>query len=586
MYGKPILSIWGDPFAADRPLENMGVRHQGIAASLMPANPYACHNYSLQLAEVGRKEESYRWADRATVAGPDFGAAHLDCVRRLRQVGRPGQAFAGAQYRGREILDRAGAGKLPPNDWQAPHHAALLIAFVHLDIGRIADATELADDALAQLPADPATKEAFAWALKRISHWKSDAGLLARAYAWEGYHRGDPGRAVVGLTRGRITDDEDALIMIDALLTIGREDQAELAVHHCTGVDDDSLAAADALAQEWWTALVPPAKDRDAHAAGAVLALGVALVQYIAEASVPPTPIAGAYRHIATEALHLVRRSRYQIEPAAIRALLALVERLGAAPEWLLDTWLLPIERAFDLEAEHGAYLDNFLAGLPIVSRLLRGDERVGWELRMAHDLAVDRSQFEPAARLFERCSRAIEAGGVALAWSVAAARTAPAKELLDIHWIAPLANPTGVAAPWLQVAAGLMTSGKPNDGFAAACRGMIAATAKERGQAVADLMGPWRLAGITTPLDGDQAFEAGLVAASNGDLDVAIQHLRWAAAAEPGNAKRAQSLTVALGRAGSSYEALRTLAPHERMEAPRLVGRVLVEAGRNVEAV
>ena len=90
MYGKPHLSIWGEPFAADRPLENMGVRHQGIAASLMPANPYACHNYSLQLAEVGRREESYRWADRATVAAPQFGAAHLDCVRRLRQVGRPG----------------------------------------------------------------------------------------------------------------------------------------------------------------------------------------------------------------------------------------------------------------------------------------------------------------------------------------------------------------------------------------------------------------------------------------------------------------------------------------------------------------
>ncbi len=47
MYAKPHLSIWGEPFAAERVLENMGVRHQGIAASLMPANPYACHNYSL-----------------------------------------------------------------------------------------------------------------------------------------------------------------------------------------------------------------------------------------------------------------------------------------------------------------------------------------------------------------------------------------------------------------------------------------------------------------------------------------------------------------------------------------------------------
>ena len=194
MYGKPHLSIWGEPFAADRPLENMGVRHQGIAASLMPANPYACHNYSLQLAEVGRREESYRWADRATVAAPQFGAAHLDCVRRLRQVGRPGQAFAEAQYRCREILDRAAAGKLPPNDWQAPHHAALLIAFAHLDIGRLAEAIELADEAIARAARRRRRRTRRSRGRsKRISHWKTDAGLLARAYAWEGYHRGDPG---------------------------------------------------------------------------------------------------------------------------------------------------------------------------------------------------------------------------------------------------------------------------------------------------------------------------------------------------------------------------------------------------------
>jgi hypothetical protein len=90
MYAKPHLSIWGETFAKAGRIENMGVRHQGIAASLMPANPYACHNYSLQLADEARREESYRWADRATVAAPQFGAAHLDCVRRLRQVGRPG----------------------------------------------------------------------------------------------------------------------------------------------------------------------------------------------------------------------------------------------------------------------------------------------------------------------------------------------------------------------------------------------------------------------------------------------------------------------------------------------------------------
>jgi len=725
MYAKPHLSIWGEPFAADRPLENMGVRHQGIAASLMPANPYACHNYSLQLAEVARREESYRWADRATVAAPQFGAAHLDCVRRLRQVGRPGQAFAEAQYRCREILDRAAANKLPPNDWQAPHHAALLIAFAHLDVGRIAEAIELADDAMARLPDDAPAQEAFAWAQKRITHWKTDAGLLARAYAWEGYHRGDPGRVAVGLTRGRITDDDDAMMLIDSLIAIGRDDQAEIAFWQCAGIDgtgvlgdgkarlagakalilrgnldealdqiqtvqlrrsqsrleaevnrlfrlaairpaaewerviekrlergattlaqraardladfvpgldtpivrralgervqlaidplwiaeligsvpaaqassssivkrlawpkQDTLAAADALAQEWWTALVPPARDRDAHAGGAVLALGLSLAHYLVAASGPPTPIAGAYRHIATEALHLVRRSRYQIDTVAIQAVLRMVNWLGDAPEWLLDTWLLRVERALDLEAEHGAYLEGMVAGMPVVQRLLRGDDRVGWELRLAHDLAVDPSQYEPAAMLFDRCSRAIEAGGVMLAWSTAAAAGAPPQAQLDVHWLAAMSNPTGVAAPWLRVAHGLLGAGRPAEGFAAACRGMSAVPAKERAAVLSELEPKWKLANLTTPLDGAAAFEAGLAAASEDRLDLAVQHLRWASAVEPGSAKRAQSLAVALGRLGHGLEAVRVLAQHERVDAPRLIGRVLVDAGRDLDAV
>ncbi|MEO8702481.1 MAG: hypothetical protein ABI867_20725 [Kofleriaceae bacterium] len=725
MYAKPHLSIWGEPFAADRPLESMGVRHQGIAASLMPANPYACHNYSLQLAEDGRREESYRWADRATVAAPQFGAAHLDCVRRLRQVGRPGQAFAEAQYRCREILDRAAAGKLPANDWQAPHHAALLIAFAHLDVGRIAEAVELADDAMARLPEDAPTREAFAWAQKRISHWKSDAGLLARAYAWEGHHRGDPGRVAVGLTRGRITDDDDAMMLIDSLVSIGRDDQAEVAFWQCAGIDGvgvlgdgkarlagakalilrgnvdealdqiqitqlrrsqsrleaeinrllrlavirpavdweravekrfergaitlaqraardladfipgldtlvirralgereqieldptwisdligavpavqasssnivarlgwpkaDTLAAADTLAQEWWTALVPPARDRDAHAGGAVLALGISLANYFVAASGPPTPIAGAYRHIATEALHLVRRSRYQIDPTAIQALLRMVDLAGTAPEWLLDTWLLRIERALDLEAEHGAYLDGMVAGMPTVQRLLRGDERIGWELRLASDLAVDPSQYEPAAMLFARCSRAIEAGGVLAAWSTAAAAGASPEAQLDVHWLAALANPTGVAAPWLRVAHGLFDAGKPTEGFSAACRGVTALAAKDRAAAIEELAPTWKAGEIATPLDGNAAFDAGLAAASEDRLDVAVPHLRWAAAVEPGNAKRAQSLAVALGRMGHGFEAVRVLAQHERVDAPRLIGRVLVDSGRPSDAV
>ena len=730
MYAKPHLSIWGEPFAADRPLEDMGVRHQGIAASLMPANPYACHNYSLQLAASDRREESYRWADRATVAAPDFGAAHLDCVRRLRQVGRPGQAFAEAQYRCREILDRSDAGKLPAGDWQAPHHAALLVAFVHLDVGRLAEAIELAGEVLAQVPDDPPAREAFAWADKRIAHWRADPGLFARAYAWEGHHRGEVGRVLAGLARGGIADDEDAMMLIEALCTIGRADQAVTASSQCAGLGglggpggsgllgdgkarlaaakaliltgdldealdqvqivqlrrsqsrleaeinrllrlaairpasewarviehrldrgattlarmaardlgdfvpgldpelcrravgerrplaidpvwiaeliaavpaaqassaaiiarlapppDPTLAAADALAQDWWTALVPPARDRDAHAAGAMLALGLSLANYLVAASGPPTPIAGAYRHIATEALQLVRRARYQIDPVAIAAVLRMLDRLGDAPDWLLDPWLLRVERALDLEAEHGAYLDGMIAEMPTVARLLRGDERIGWELRLAHDLASDPLQYEPAAKLFARATRAVEAGGVWCAWSAAAARARHAGQL-DIHWTAALANPTEVARPWLDLARALLAAGRRDDGFAAACRALAATPAKDRTRTLAELALVWQAAGVVTPLDGAGAFELGKTAAAEDRLDDAALHLGWAAAVDPANPQRAHCLAVVLARLGKAQEAIRVLSHHERTDAPRLIGRVLVEYRRDADAV
>jgi hypothetical protein len=333
--------------------------------------------------------------------------------------------------------------------------------------------------------------------------------------------------------------------------------------------------------------LVPPAKDRDAHAAGAMLAAGVAIARYLAATTRAPSPIAGAFRHVATEALHLVRRSRYQIEAPHVRGLLQLVERLASAGvgEAILDRWLLRVERALDLEAEHGSYLEGMIAGLPAIKRLLRGDERIGWELRMAHDLGSDPSQYEPAAMLFDRCTRAVEGGSVTAAWSAIAAAAAPPQAQLDVHWLAAYANPA-VAAPWLRVASGLLATGKPKDGVAAAVRGMTAASAGERAAALVELAPRWAASGVTIPFAGDAAFEAGLAAASEERLDVAAQCLRWAVATEPGNPKRAQSLAVVLGRMGASAEAIRVLAAHERTDAPRAIGRVLVEAGRDVEAV
>src|SRR6185295_4549564 len=85
---------------------------------------------------------------------------------------------------------------------------------------------------------------------------------------------------------------------------------------------------------------------------------------------------------------------------------------------------------------------------------------------------------------------------------------------------------------------------------------------------------------------DAVLAFELGVAAAADDQLETAIGHLRWAAAVDPSNARRAQSLAVALGRLGYAHEAIRVLSAHERTDAPRLIGRVLADNGHHADAV
>ena len=720
MYAKPRISLWGEEFGLDSYGQKLAVMHQGVAASLAPANPYACHNYSVVLAEQNRREESYRWADRATVALPQFGVAQLDCVRRLRQQGRPAQAFAEAQFRCRELIERGGNGAV---ETDVMHHAALLLAFTYFDIGRIVEAIELADVALARIALDPAAANAFGWATKRVQHWKTDAGLLARAYAWDAYYRGDPGRAAQAMFRSRVGDADDAAMVISSLSTLGRDEQANLASQHFHGsngallgdgrarlaacramiiagdlsdameqlqivqlrrngsrfeaeinrllrlaacrsatewervitrrldtgaldlgrraardladfvprldaaiVDkalgprtpmnldpvwlaefvaaipnlsnpeallarlatpsEISLKSADALAQEWWNVVVPPAKDRDGHAAGALAGLGIGLANYLALSMGPATPMSGAYRHIATEALQLVRRGRYQLDTQGIRALLQLMERLHATSEWLFDTWLLRIERSFDLEAEHGAYLDNLTIGLPTVRRMLRGDERAGWELRFAMDLGADPSNFPAATTLFERAARAIEGGRGYAAWSKCALAAAPAATHLDIHWSAAIANPSDVAEPWLAVGMGLLDLGRGAEAIEPCARGVAALPpgAPNRNALLARLEASWDAANMEIPFEVEQAEALGTTLLNNHEIERAIPTLRWVNALAPETALHSQRLALAYCQAGRARHALRALGP-ARQDAPAVVARMLLDCGRTTES-
>ena len=152
MYGKPHLSIWGEAFAADRPDRGHGAfatrasRRASCRRTRTRATTTRC---SSPTCRTPRGELSLGGSRDGRRAGLRQRAPRL---RAAPAPGRPpGQAFAEAQYRCRDILERWGQGRISRVRVAGPHHAALLIAFVHLDVGRLAEASSIADDMLAAL---------------------------------------------------------------------------------------------------------------------------------------------------------------------------------------------------------------------------------------------------------------------------------------------------------------------------------------------------------------------------------------------------------------------------------------------------
>jgi hypothetical protein len=697
MYAKARLSVWGDSFGVDNYQQKRGLYHQGIAVSLAPADGFANHNFSVLLAEQARYEESYRWADRASIAVPGFGAAHLDCIRRLRQLGKPAQAMAEAAYRCSELQEQS-----PPASAEVLVQAQFLHALTYLDVGRRLEAIETANRAIQLAAPNAKLHSAFSGAAQRVAQWQTTPSTLAQCDSWDAHYRGDPGRSLRSMRQCQWRDEGDATIVINALTALGRDDEAALAFcqfegthsnsvlgdgrarlaaakallmvgelgpaleqmqivqlrrnasrfegeinrllrlaachpsaaweqvvvrlfekgavtlarnaardladfvpkFHTSAVDklvgerqpftmdptwiaelvaelgiDDleaqrisarlhrpvgsTLRDADALTQEWWNVLVPAAKDRKTHTSGAVLAFGIALANYFSLCSGHATPLCGAYRHIATDALQLIRRARYELDGKAIRALLQLVERLAATSEWLFDTWLLRIERTLDLEAEQGTHLDRLTWGLPTVRRLIRGDERSGWELRLAMDLGEDETQFMAASSMFERCARSQEGGVAYLAWSIAAQRCAASSVYLDVHWLAAFANPVGVADPWLSIARAQLDSGLHKLALDACYRGVAALNEQDQPHRLASLArleAAWDAAAIDIPFEQDEAQGHLQQLLAIDDQPEALLTMQWLAALETGKVEPSADFAAYLCKQGLGTQALARL--------------------------
>ncbi len=723
MLGTPHLSIHGEEFDDDRRDEGMALRHQGLAAQLQPASPWACRRYALELCDAGRFEEAYRWFDRAVVANPGVRIAMLDAIRTLRECQRTGATFAETARRCGELLTSMREGRAHP-DRALRRDAGLLVAQAHLDAGRLDDAIAIAID-----PGDPTSASVGGGddddpLRPLLRDWREDPELFARAYAWEGFHRGELGRVLAGFGRGSVTTAEDARILVEALTALGRDDEAVIAFHHALGsgrtgvvgfgrtrlagaramiltgdldgaiaqlqtaqlrrgqyrleaevnrtlrlaaihpgsawaavierllargartlarmaardladfvpgldlgvvhaalreprpltiepgwllgfatdlgldpaiaarVDERlarplevTLAAADELAARWFMAVPPPARDATLHANAAVYALGLAIAEYFASSAGRPSPIAGGYRQIATDALHLCHRARFEISESATRGLLALLEQIPVDDE-VLDPWLLRIERALDLEATWGGYLPYLVADLPRVRRLLRGDERIGWELRLAHDLRADGSQLEPAERLFARTAIAADDWAVFRTWSDVAALALPGPDALDVHWTCARANPGTNAVAWVHAARALFAAGRSDEAVATLSCAYGNTTPEWRQASIAGFEELWRAAEVDVPFGLDDACRTAHAAVATGDLARAERCMRWACARDPASPELARELGVIVGLRGDAPEAVRAFAHADREHAAWQAGVALFQHGRPVEAV
>ncbi len=720
MFGKPHLAIHGEDLG-ERGDENLALRHQGLAAQLLPSNPRACCNYGAQLKEAGRPEEAARWFDRALAARPGHHTAELDVVRALRECQRPGATFAEAVRRSGALLAAWQGGGVAPGEWHVKYHAGMLIAAALVDVGRLDDAIGIGNDTMADF-LDPEGGDSFSWAHQRLHEWAHDAELFARAYAWEGFHRGELGRVLTGLGRGRISSPEDARTLIESLIALGREDEAALAFHHASGVDrvgvlgfgktrlagatalvltgdldgalaqiqtaqlrrsqyrlearinrllrlaaihpaeawsaaivrlaargattlarwaardladfvpgmdgtdaaahlgargsdavdpalretfaaqldlppdiaaridtrlarptEHTLAAADRLAAKWFTCVPPPARDAALHAAAAVYALGTALTQHLALTG-GGSVLAGGYRQIATEALHLCLRARKDVGDRAARALLVLLDA-SRAPDELLERWLLRIERALDLEARMGAHLRYIVDDLPRVRGLLRGDERIGWELRLAYDLRADASQREPAERMFARVAVAADDWATFRAWSDVADAVLLPEAALDIHWICARANPGTNAVAWVNAARALFQLGRGAEALEVLSAAYANTGDEWRAQSIAGFERLWADAGLDVPFAAGEARAAATAAMAAGDAARAERCLRWCQARSPRDAEVAQALGGVLAAQGKLGEAVRAFAIAERDGAALYAGVSSAHAGRWHEA-
>ncbi len=358
---------------------------------------------------------------------------------------------------------------------------------------------------------------------------------------------------------------------------------------------DDALVRADRLVNGWLEVVFSEASEEDppALAQAACYAAAQALARYLIATTLPATPIAGALRTVAGEALALVRRYQDALSDRDARALFSAVEPvLRRADRWVASNWLGAIERSLGIDERSGGDIAGFAREHATIAARILGPEESAVLAASIARLHRDRPNNWAAAVNAQATQLALHTGYLgADEWADSVVALLAARELDTDVAIDELLTAAylveGISAgPSVHAARVLLEAGRGPAALAVLTNGLAAAGEDWRDRQLASLADAWNRIKIDVPLAFDKLASQMFEALQKGDPARAERLGRFSVAYDPTNAEAHRNLGLAYAQQGKVADAMHHLVRGTRDQATQILSGVLYQSGKLPEAM
>ena len=357
-----------------------------------------------------------------------------------------------------------------------------------------------------------------------------------------------------------------------------------------TAAGDPAVLRADRLVNRWLEVVFTEAAEDDAPALAqaAGYAAAQALGRYLAATTAPPSPLTGAYRMVAAEALALVWRHRHVLGDREARAVLGVLDPvLRRIDRWVGSAWLGTVERSCAIDERANGDVAGFVRDHSTVAARILGPEEAAVLSASVAQLHRDRPEGWASAVTVQAGRLALHTGYAgADEWADAVTAQLAAHEIetddaIDVLHTACYLTEGVSTGPCLHAAAVLLAAGRAPAAFAVLCAGLGSADVAWQRAQLAGLADAWKRANLDVPLAFDQVAAQMFEALQNGDPMRAEKLGRFAVAIDTPNAEAHRNLGIALAQQGKIPEALHHFMRGTPEQATQLLCGLLYQTGK-----